>query len=486
MANGGAFTLVLDSAPAVSSTTFGFRCVRGGNVAKIKMVNQENATSTTNNPVGWWKFDEATAIHGSLMDDSSGYGNTGTLTTNDGSLEKSVAGKLGKGLSFDGVNDYVNLGVGGLSEIHQTPITITAWIKAPIQTASYAGILSNDYLDPRTGFTLSLRSIGYLAFWSAGDTWDTGGNYVADNKWHFVVATLDISGNLYFYVDNKKDGPYSNALFNSSAAGTYIGRRFDGSYFNGLIDDVRIYNRALSASEVAQQYNSTKDGYLGKIKVSTGLVGYWKMDDNLGTTAVRDYSGKNNNGVFSDATGNPFTSAHATSGQIGSAMTFDGVDDYVDMGNGASLQLTDAVTVCVWIKNSTWGNQGIVVRYQNSARFVYGLKKNGNVITFRIGSGDPVWNRDITNTSNVSANWDFICGTYDRSMVKIYFNGVLENSTTETRQMGVSGHSVLIGNWYVGASYNYTGLIDDVRIYNYARNSEQIKQDYERGLRGHE
>jgi len=194
-------------------------------------------------------FNEGSGI---LANDIAG-GNDGTLM-NMPSPPTPTSGWHPEGLSFDGVNDYVNLGVGGLSEIHQTPITITAWIKAPIQTASYAGILSNDYLGPRTGFTLSLRSIGYLAFWSAGDTWDTGGNYVTDNKWHFVVATLDISGNLYFYVDNNKYGPYSNALFNSSAAGTYIGRRFDGSYFNGLIDNVSIYNKALSAEEIAYLY----------------------------------------------------------------------------------------------------------------------------------------------------------------------------------------------------------------------------------------
>lgn len=51
---------------------------------KTKMVKQENAVTATNNPVGWWKLDETTAIHGTTLADSSGYGNTGTLSTGDG------------------------------------------------------------------------------------------------------------------------------------------------------------------------------------------------------------------------------------------------------------------------------------------------------------------------------------------------------------------------------------------------------------------
>jgi len=93
---------------------------------KIKMVNQENATSTSNNPVGWWKMDETTAIRGSTIADSSGYGNTGTLYTSDGSTEKSVVGKLGKGLSFDGSDDYMRT---GKQVITTNVFTITVWIK---------------------------------------------------------------------------------------------------------------------------------------------------------------------------------------------------------------------------------------------------------------------------------------------------------------------------------------------------------------------
>jgi hypothetical protein len=247
-------------------------------LGKVKMVNQENATTTSNNPVGWWKMDEGTGL---TTADSSGNGNTGTLTNGP----TWATGKLGNGLSFDGVNDYVNMG--NVLNMTTNDFTVGAWIKTTMVAEGHivskgsnaSGTLKRYILQTvlvsgtyRCGFSISdgdIRTIG------------SGVINVADGNWHYCVVVFDRDSTAKVYVDGKLDGtPVTLASQVDDLTNTtpfYIGRNATGSYFNGLIDDVRIYNRALSAGEVAQMYNSTKDGYLGKIIMKPSSTAKIKM-----------------------------------------------------------------------------------------------------------------------------------------------------------------------------------------------------------------
>lgn len=137
----------------------------------------------------------------------------------------------------------------------------------------------------------------------------------------------------------------TNAAYIGSASGT-------SEFFKGLIDDVKIYNRALSQGDVEARYK--KDS----------LVGYWKFDD-VGTTITSDYSGNGNNGTLTNMSG----ASSYVDGQIGKSLSFDGVNDYVSIGNPASLDMnTSDFSLNTWIKLNTRPSvYAGILTYRNNA-----------------------------------------------------------------------------------------------------------------------
>jgi Laminin G domain. len=161
---------------------------------------------------------------------------------------------------------------------------------------------------------------------------------VNDGDWHHVVGVR--SGNTaYMYLDgvevDSADITGMGSVDQASNPFYTIGGNEDATPFNGALDDVRIYNRALSAAEVKRLYElgaTTKIATTIKTPTSPleqGLVGHWTFDgpdvDWASTTAeIKDRSGQGNHG---DAQGGVNTRS-VTPGPLGQGMEFDGVDDY--------------------------------------------------------------------------------------------------------------------------------------------------------------
>ncbi|MDO8524416.1 MAG: LamG domain-containing protein [bacterium] len=452
---------------------------------KIKMVNQENATTTGNNPVGWWKMDEGTA---STTYDSSGNGNTGTLT---GGVQWAT-GKLGKGLSFDGVNDYVSVGTS--TTLRPTKITVSFWgyrySQAYAPLAISAGALGGS---GGGGYHISYLNTFYIykAVGASGlCTAPVGVDYL--NQWVHIVGTYD-GVNVRIYQNGVEIGTGTSCVGSITynlPAGTTIaigsmGYLMPSQVFKGSIDDVRIYNRALSAGEVGQMYNSTKDGYLGKIKMSTGLVGYWKLDEaswNGTTNEVIDYSGKLNHGTS-------VSGANTTStAKIGRAGSFNGTNDYVSVADSVSISPTSAITISMWAKlvsKLQAGGASLIAKNPtaDSTNYDYMLYigSDGSSMSFYFknsaGSAD---NLPITMTV-FDSSWHLYTATFDGDIMKLYVDGVATSSkdTTLTNIRDSAG-LLTFGKGY--STNRVRGVIDDLKIWNYARSGEDIKNDYAKGL----
>jgi hypothetical protein len=158
----------------------------------------------------------------------------------------------------------------------------------------------------------------------------------------------------------------TDAVVYYGGGGAAIGRDGDNAawHFNGLIDDVRIYNYARTPEEIRLDYNAGLAARLGPHSgcdedpgscMTKGLVGYWNFDEAGGTTAY-DGSDYGNDGTLYN---NPAWTAGAPApggGSQGTALQFDGVDDYVDCGNDVSLNPgTSDFTWEGWFKTSSNG-----------------------------------------------------------------------------------------------------------------------------------
>lgn len=200
--------------------------------------------------MGYWKMDE---ISGSTVSDSSGNGNTGTVK---GSTSI-VNGKAGKGRKFNSVNDVIE--IADSASLNPTKITLAAWVY-PNDFDNWNTILSKTTSSGWTdGYGLyRKKDSNKIVFFVNNYDDHTVKNEIDKNKWTFIAATYDES-QLKFYVNGvlKDNSSYtghinhsSNVLNMGSAPGKY--------YWKGIIDEVRIYNRALSSSEVQKLYDRTK------------------------------------------------------------------------------------------------------------------------------------------------------------------------------------------------------------------------------------
>lgn len=182
------------------------------------------------------------------------------------------------------------------------------------------------------------------------------------------------------------------------------------------------------------------------------------------------------------------------------ALSFDGYDDFVEiLNNNNSLSLT-AMTVEAWVKASPGGSVGRVV-YKNAAR-----TGNSDNYTLNVGNNsapyfhieEAVGDRDYSVTSTVSATstqWMHIAGVYDGNQMRIYINGMLDNTITIGSQALYQGAENLFlgtdrfsnhGGYPVGQipRNSYSGLIDEVRIWNIARTDQQIAENYNKTISG--
>ncbi len=217
------------------------------------------ATAPTSGLVGYWNFNEGS---GTSALDSSGNNNTGTFT---GSATWNATGKTGAAVSLNG-SGYVNFG--NSQTLRNPAITVSAWINPTKSTNGNTSVLSMD-----TGSTKAYQitwkdsgSSGFGAYTNIKNTSSTitafSSQTLTANTWHLVTATYDnTSGVLSIYFDGvlstttQGSGGVSYPTFGSRSLILGMPAASVSTGFKGLVDEVRVYNRALSAQEVSDIYN---------------------------------------------------------------------------------------------------------------------------------------------------------------------------------------------------------------------------------------
>jgi len=238
--------------------------------------------------VGWWQLNDGS---GTTAADSSGYGNNGNLVNAPSWITGHisggwVSGQLGTGaLSFvSASSQYVTMGRPAITD-GASSATWSAWIKATTLPGGNAAIISRWDGSAQDHFILRLNSSGSVCAYIANTVNDTGSNdgctgagLIATGNWYHILVSYNgtLSGNsnrLGIYVTKGTSGLPPSQTFLSAQALTFSGTipasldsgatsPYDigaynntNEYFNGSIDDVRVYDRALNASEVAEIYN---------------------------------------------------------------------------------------------------------------------------------------------------------------------------------------------------------------------------------------
>jgi len=339
------------------------------------------------NLVASWHFSEGS--DGSNTADMSGNGNSGSLY---GPVR--VAGKSGNGLSFDGINDY--LAVPDLSslDIITSTITIEAWVY-PTANGTSAVILSKD-----SSYEIVLDNGVFKAAveTSAPGSWARGGSQTVPlNQWsHLVFVHNDTSWKFYrngAEVESIAPGGSQTGNITPSDRQLGIGGRDNGSgwdsFFAGIIDEVKVYNRALSATEVTNRYNSgtprVRPDY-ADIRFSNDIMNKeltcWQENDNLFWVKIPSLpTGDTEIKMFY---GNISSTASCVSATLAFADDFQGL--VINASNWVELDAKDAIRqnnrLDLCDVTSIWDSALISVNTWN--RFA-GLTLYGKFTPFSIG-----------------------------------------------------------------------------------------------------
>jgi len=262
--------------------------------------------------VGFWEFEEGSDL---TTADSSVNGNTGTLANDQ------MWTGFGE-LDFDGSDDYVNCGAGSSLNLTNS-LTISAWISPrSFGQAGWGRIV--DKGNGASGFSFFLNEsdygLGYVIY-GGPLAWSNSAVVTLNQQQHVAVVYDESLSTITFYVDGQPAGSsnYQTNPIDSSSNPLYIGiRGFDMNRdFDGLIGNVRIYNRALSSTEI-QQLSSANN---------SGLIGLWRFNDEPGNTA-QDASGYDNTATLVNG---PVWTEHGSVWTKQGVLNFDGIDDAVEI-----------------------------------------------------------------------------------------------------------------------------------------------------------
>jgi len=211
------------------------------------------------------------------------------------------------------------------------------------------------------------------------------------------------------------------------------------------------------------------------------IVGAWMFDDNNGNIA-KDSSGNGNDGTLMNG-------PNWVDGEFGKALQFDGVDDYVDAGNGSSLNLSSSGTVAFWFMANKLGEyQGIVskndlkvtdrngytTRLQNSNKLVSELADDAGLVIS--------WSTTVISIGT----WYFVVLEWDGTTVQSYVNGILEDSDPQTINPISDVYNLFIGCEHEtngDPTFYFNGIIDEVAIFNVALGEQDIQSLMDNGLK---
>ena len=411
------------------------------------------------NLVGLWHLNETS---GNAID-SSGNGNDGTVT---GATQGSTGLWGTTSYNFNGSTDFISTGYGSGA----TPYygyTVSFWVKP-------TNYITNNYYAIGAGTGNPNRF--YVGNYSNGK-WDFGiaqhgisagtGQVTASNEWTFLTVIVD-GANATLYVNGQSTVTWSDIASSFTLGEDFrIGGKVGTSLYNGQIEEVAIWDTALTSEEIKQLYEEQKGQWLDQ-----NLMAYYKFNEASGTT------------VFDSARGHDGTLTNGDFSKLGmwdtNSLVLNGSNTQVDLG--ASVLPSDKnFTISAWVKPDRangWLQGWISAAKTSGDTWCVTIHDTGTTIINSSGSSIT-----LTGSTTIGA-WNHQVLTRTENTYKFYINGTLLDTDTLTGDLrcnvgGYSGKTVFGGTFNSGSYQGYyDGQIDEVKVYDRPLSVDEILADY--------
>lgn len=404
-----------------------------------------------------------------------------------------AAGKVGQAFQLGGGNGDRIL-VGNPANLQLVDSTIEGWIKR-----SSSGVVTNSanpgspggiffaygqggytfFIDQATN-KLGLSQVGFSQVLTPNFT-------ITDTNWHHVAVTR--SGPAFtggtqtiFYLDGVADTPTSYAPSFTFTTNAAIGSRGDAqtdNVFFGAIDELAIYDRALSAAQITTIFNA---GTAGKCKPIATTAPDNQVLWLAGDGDALDSSGASNGTLQNGAT--------FQVGKVGQSFRFDGADDQITVPDNANQNGGSNLTIEAWINPSSLPHGGTILQKRTSGNIGgYVLEPtqpsgsgapNGLQFVIMIGGVYQTLNPANVLTANV---WQHVAATYDGAFMRIYVNGAEVANRPQTGAIDAVAAPILIGRNIVN-NQGFQGAIDEIGVYSRSLTAAEIQSISNAGLGG--
>ncbi|MDD5397434.1 MAG: LamG domain-containing protein, partial [Candidatus Moranbacteria bacterium] len=451
----------------------------------------------TDGLVSWWKMDEA-SWNGTAGEVADAGGNNLNGTAMNSAT--TALGKNGNGGNFN-AGSYVDAGASTKFDM-TNKLTVSLWFKSNSATQN-AGLVSkwttgagtNNSFAFSLGADIGANRFGFVVQQSSGGA-------VINNT---PTETYNVGE--WTHLTGVADGKFVHVYKNGVEVGTPVAydgtikvttkkmilgrlREEDAIYpFNGMLDDVRVYNRALSPAEVSQLASWTPT------PTSKTPVGYWKMDEGSGDTI--------NNSVasFSKYLGTKYNStAWSNDGKSGKSLSFNGNTDQLIFANSSDLKYDGGdISLSVWVKPDATDDGGVIFSkpWNGSGQYNYRLNSSGGAnqtISFYL-LGATSWTLNCAQTIS-AGSWHHVEVVVNGTskLVSFYVDGKFVNSAVHTvanwtpSSGDISLNAVMACIYPYGSNscagnttLAYKGLIDEVKYYKYAQNALDVAIEYNQG-----
>lgn len=210
----------------------------------------------------------------------------------------------------------------------------------------------------------------------------------------------------------------------------------------------------------------------GNINMS-GNVLLMHLNEPAGSGTINDTSGNNNSGLNNGAT-------CGATGKLNTALSFNGTNNYISIPDANSLDLTTNISVSAWVYANSYPLWATILGKTTSGSWA-----NGYGLAHYTGTNDiHFWVTSYSSTNAVATvptgGWHHIIGTYDGSIIKIYLDGVQQDSRPRTGAISTNNSALNIGCANSGA-YFWNGRIDEVAVFNRALTATEVSDIYKRG-----
>lgn len=411
----------------------------------------------------------------------------GALTIDNFQLTGVVNGqelRHDKTVAFDGASTYLEIANG--FDFASESFTVEFWAKrnqlGSNQVVISQGNSSNNF------FSIGFNAANKVEVNVGNQTYESSFTVLDDSTWHHYSVTYDKPGLNLDIVDRSSSTSQSstiNNFFSSYTGGgkTYIGKSAltGGDYFSGSAHQLRIWNRALSASVISSRLNLNLTGR------EPGLVGYWPMEEGRGDLAED----------VARARHAEFHAQWELSPKSSSAY-FDGIDDFALLDSAGTLAATFEMdlTIEFWFK--TTGGSPMTFISNGSGRFeANDINRNGWSIELAADNTIHVKN-DSVDFEAVSVDfadnqWHHFALVLNRlANTTAYIDGRQQNSISSENFYGFGAPRLALGARYYTNGINefydrhFSGYIDEVRIWNSARLRENIELEMFNRMRDNE